>query len=135
LTGEKTFSIPEAEEIKELLKLERFSEPSNAKSDIRLSLVDQISKASNIYGFSIKTKLKGKSTLINSSGKSTGFSYKIDNFSDHLAKEVNLVEGVSKVNQRILKILSLGGKITFNKPTSDTYKSNLRMVDSILDEI
>jgi len=135
LLGAKTFSIEEAEKLKTLFNLERFSEPSSVKSDIRLSLIDSISKDSDIYGFSIKTKLKAKSTLINSSGNSTGFRYKIEGFSQSLMKDINKIEGRSKVNDRIAKILDSGCKIFFSETTSQKYQTNLKMVDTSLDLI
>lgn len=117
------------------LNLDRFSEPSSSKADIRLSLIDNLTNKSEVYGFSIKTKLKAKSTLINSSGKSTGFRYEILNFDNSLLKQVNSIEGGAKINKRVLKILELGGKITFDTPTSQKYKNNLKMVDTSLDSI
>jgi len=135
LIGEKTFSIKEAEKLKNLLSLERFSEPASLKSDIRLSLIDSISKSSDVYSFSIKTKLKTNSTLINSSGNSTGFRYKIEGCNQNLMENINQIEGRSKVNDRITKILDSGCQLTFLEATSETYKNNLKMVDTSLDLI
>jgi len=130
-----TFSIEEAEDLKKILDLERFSEPSKLKADIHLSLIDGITQKSNTYSFSIKTKFKGKSTLINASGKSTGFRYKVDNFDDNLMHTVNSIEGGSKINQRVSKIYELGGVLSFCRNTSEIYESNLRVIDTAFDKI
>jgi type II restriction enzyme len=135
LLGEKTFSMPKAEELKTILNIERFSAPSYSKADIKLSLVDRVSEQSSIYGFSIKTKLKGKSTLINASGRSTGFRYELKNLKPEHVEVINSIDGGSKINQRISKIIDLGAHIVFDGPTSAVYKSNLKMVDTLLDKI
>ena len=72
-----------------------------------LSLIDRMTNTLSVHGFSIKSKLKAKPTLINSSGKSTGFRYKIEDFDFEKLEEVNSIEGKSKVNQRVKKILEI----------------------------
>jgi len=130
-----TFSIKEAENLKHILNLKCFSEPASSKIDIRLSLIDKLTNTSSTYGFSIKSKLKAKSTLINSSGKSTGFRYKIEDFNLEKLELVNSIEGKSKVNQRVKKILEISAGMSFFGMTSEVYKNNLRTVDTSLDLI
>lgn len=115
------------------LKIDNLSKTKHFKKDVRLSLASGSTKT-NIY-ISSKAKFQLKSTLINSSGKSTGFRYRIDNFNQKLLKKVNKIKGRSEVNERIKKIEDLGGIISFDSPTSEIYKSNLKMIDSLFDKI
>lgn len=135
LTGRKTFEINDSDGIKKILLINRFSEPSASKIDLKLSLVDIITETSNVYGFSIKTKYTGKSTLVNASGKNTGFKYKILNFNSGAKDEINKINGPSKINDRVKKIIELGGEIRLVGPVSGIYKSNLKLVDSNMHKI
>jgi hypothetical protein len=135
IEGDKTFEITEANTLQNLLKIEQFSQGSNQKADIKLSLFDNQSHTSSIYGFSIKTKLSAKSTLVNSSGKSTGFRYQIHNCNDKIMNMINETEGVGKINQRIANVLNSGCEIKFVETTSDIYRDNLKMIDTVFDSI
>ncbi len=106
------------------------------KKDIEMKVYDSNTGFTQILGFSIKSKLGGISTLFNSS-QSTNFVYRI-NTTDELIASIDLINQIekgSKIKNRILKIIELGGEFVFEGIESERFNLNLLMIDGDLPEI
>lgn len=109
---------------------------SGVKSDIRIVLHDAATGTSPELGFSIKSQLGSASTLLNA-GKTTNFIYKVtgDKLTPELINAINLIDGGSKVKDRLAKIASLGRTLVFTKTEKSIFSNNLTLIDSALPKI
>ena len=129
-----TFPVIEAEELMSDFVLTKVKAKSAEKSDLVATIKDDIVSETEPYGFSIKSQVGGASTLLNASGRGTNFIYKISDFFGDI-NIINSIETHSKVRDRLQAILHNGARLTYIGMTSDTFKENLRTVDSILPNI
>lgn len=131
-----TFKIPEIEKFISTFNCKSLKANSRVKSDIRIVLHDAATGISPELGFSIKSQLGGASTLLNS-GKTTNFIYKLEGekFPSSLVKEINLIDGRSKIKDRLAKISSLQRTLTFVKTEKSIFSNNLILIDSALPRI
>ena len=131
-----SFEIPEIEKFISSFNCKSLKANSRVKSDIRIVLHDAKTGASPELGFSIKSQLGSASTLLNA-GKTTNFIYKLEGekFPSTLINEINLIDGSSKIKDRISKILSLKRTLTFVKTEKSIFSNNLTLIDSALPRI
>lgn len=129
-----TFAVLEAEELMSDFALTKIKANSTEKSDLVATIKDDIVSETEPYGFSIKSQVGGASTLLNASGRGTNFIYKISDFFGDV-NVINSIETRSKVRDRLQAILHNGARLDFVGMTSDTFKENLRTIDSILPNI
>lgn len=127
-----TFSIPEAITLMDEFELEKIKANSGKKSDIVAIVKDKIASQQEL-GFSIKSQAGNPATLLNAS-KQTNFTYKVSNFNGSL-QDVNSIDGRSKIRDRLQFILDNGGAFEFSKVNSETFTTNLMMVDTVLPKI
>lgn len=71
-----TFSVPAIEEFMQIIKCSKVKADSFDKSDITLVLHDCKTYRNETFGFSIKSRLGGSSTLLNA-GKPTNFVFEV----------------------------------------------------------
>lgn len=99
------------------------------KTDIHIVLHDQKTRMNNDLGFSIKSRLCGSSTLINSSGDSTNFVFSLGNINDKTIREFNSFDRFKKKFELLHekgitpKWVGVGAR---------TFYNNLMMVDTCL---
>lgn len=105
-----------------------FKAKATEKSDISIKVFDCEVKETNELRYCIKSMLGSPATILNSS-KHTDFKYRIDNFCDEYMYDVNKIDTKAKLLDRINKIYNCGGKISFVSVPSDSFKSNLELVD------
>lgn len=98
--------------------------------------IDEFRQAMSDLGFSIKSRLGSKSTLLNA-GKTTNFVYRVLGFkpTEREMQEINQVNTKSKVKDRINAITNAGGMLQFIAPEQDIFKNNLVLIDSLLPNI
>ena len=128
-----TFPLPEAQSLVEILKPGKIQQDSLSKEDITLVLRDHITSQESTVGFSIKSYLGGKATLINASGP-THFRFSVQNLTSEL-NEINDTKGQRKLRKRVDRVTESGGIISFSKVINSVYEKNLRKIDSFLPEI
>lgn len=128
--NEKTFAIPEAEELMKELLCTRIKATNEEKADLVAIIHDRISESSPMLGFSIKSMIGGASTLLNA-GKTTNFVYEVKDFVGDIA-EVNAIDTKSKIRDRISAIQKQGGSFNFAGVADENFDGNLRMVDTVL---
>jgi hypothetical protein len=126
------FWIPNAEQIMEELHLDRICDDSSNTSDIRLIVLDSVTQATPLLGFSIKSYLGGKPTLFNASG-STNFVYKITPTPN--PEVVTLVNELGSYTERLHWLNANGFSLEYFGMKSAVFKSNLQQVDSLLPKI
>ena len=125
-----TFAIPDIENFLQIIRCTKVKADSFDKSDITLILHDCKTYRNDTFGFSIKSRLGGDSTLFNV-GKSTNFTFKITgNLSDEQIEEINNIQSRSKIKDRIKKINDYNCDIKFYDVEHIICKSNLQMIDT-----
>ena len=135
-TTSATFSIPEIESFINSFNCVSLKAKSSVKSDIRIVIHDQRTGTTPELGFSIKSQLGGASTLLNA-GKTTNFIYEIEDtvLSDNQIIEINDIDSRSKIKDRIEKIKSFEGALSFSQTESSIFGNNLTLIDSALPKI
>lgn len=130
------FNLPETEDFMNSVYCNTLKAKSTSKSDIKIVIHDQQINQNAELGFSIKSQLGGKSTLLNA-GKTTNFIFEILNASitTEEIERINQIESRSKIKDRISEIQFMGGKLTFLKTEHDIFNNNLILVDSLLPNI
>lgn len=125
----QTFEIPEFNIIQDTLGFNVIKGGnSNQKADILLDIENaQIQKENE--GFGIKSYLGSKPTLLNASGN-TNFIFKINGLNKKYIDEINAIDTVTKLKDRLNKIEELGGCFEYVGAERDTMDFNLQMVDS-----
>lgn len=134
LRGKSSFSIPHAEEFLDKLSLRRLAAPSSAVTDITVELHDTYTGIDQIMGFSIKSYIGARPTLLNAS-EATNFIFEISGLSGSEAQAVNSLQGKEKIMDRFQKIHDLGGKLHYLRLANDVFFGNLMMIDSRMHEI
>lgn len=127
-----TFSIPEAVTLMDEFELEKIKANSGEKSDIVAIVKDKIASQQEL-GFSVKSQAGNPSTLLNAS-RQTNFTYRVNNYSGSI-EDVNIIEGRSKIRDRLNFILNGGGSLDFVGINSQTFSRNLMMIDTVLPRI
>ena len=103
---------------------------ANQKSDVVLDIRDNQIRYKN-QGFSIKSYLGNKPTLLNASGN-TNFVYKVDNLPATLLDEINAIDTRAKLKDRISAIYENGGCLIFDRVEQTTMAYNLDLVDTCM---
>lgn len=99
---------------------------STDKADIRLVIHNLATGSKPELGYSIKSKLGGNSTLINSNKDESNFIYKIEGIDDKQMAHVNTFD---KFKKKFDYIREVGGVVRFHKVAGETLKQNLTMLD------
>lgn len=105
---------------------------SQDKADIRMIIHDMRSGMEHKLGFSIKSKLGGKSTLFNSNKDTTNFLYKITGLNKEQIAEFN---NQDKFADKFDILKKYNGDITFERIVNETFNNNLIYIDSNLPTI
>ena len=95
-----SFKIPGVEEYMKAFNMHHIKASSANKEDIRMVLHDMRVERNREMGFSIKSRLGGKSTLFNSNGDGTNFRYQIiGNITDEQISYLNLISRYFRRNK------------------------------------
>lgn len=132
LKGKNSFSIPKTEYFMNHIFCFKLKSPSSDKSDIKIQIYDIKTGYSPICGFSIKSELGNKPTLINPSA-ATNFTYKIENINKYKKNEINSIYTKNKIIDRMEHINR--NDISFHSLKNKTFKDNLLLIDSQMPEI
>lgn len=98
------------------------------KEDICIIAKDNKSKKDVELKYSIKSSLGSPATLLNSS-KHTDFRYIVKNLSKGDIKDINSINGRTKLLDRIKEIEEREGIIEFDQVMSENFEYNLKMID------
>lgn len=126
-----TFSVPVVEKFMQIIKCTKVKADSTDKSDITLVLHDCKTYRNETFGFSIKSRLGGSSTLLNA-GKPTNFVFEVSgDLTDSQIQEINTINTKSKLRDRLAKINEFGCSLKFCHLENETFNANLQMIDSL----
>lgn len=107
-----------------------FKAPANQKQDIILINFDSYKgQLTPELGYSIKSQLGSPATILNASAQ-TNFRYTVKNLSQDDILEINSINSREKLRDRIARIKSLGGVISFDGVESSVFDYNLQYIDT-----
>ncbi len=132
-TEERTFAIPEAEELMKEILCKKIKSSSSEKGDIKLVFEEPRTKQILTDYFSIKSFLAGKPTLLNASAH-TIFTYNVLDLSSKQIEIINNIfnsRGSIDLTKRIEKIYEYGGNLQLKNLPSKTMEKNLKKIDSL----
>lgn len=132
-TEERTFAIPEAEELMKEILCKKIKSSSSEKGDIKLVFEEPQTKQILTDYFSIKSFLAGKPTLLNASSH-TIFTYNVLDLSSEQIEIINNIfnsKGSIDLTKRIEKIYEYGGNLQLKNLPSKTMEKNLKKIDSL----
>ncbi|MBO4876284.1 MAG: HpaII family restriction endonuclease [Bacteroidales bacterium] len=128
----KTLSFPDIEQFMNSINCFSIKAKSQDKADLRMVIHDIRSGMEHKLGFSIKSKLGGKSTLFNSNKDSTNFLYKIKGLNKKQIEDFNKESLFSKKFEILYRN---NGEITYVDVVNKVFKNNLHYIDCSLDTI
>ncbi len=127
----RAFPLKAGSEMMQVLRKQVIKASSFDKKDLDLVILDiKTNKPSPEVGFSIKSQLGSPSTLINAS-KATNFTFEVLDEKMQVPKKIPKLHN-KNVKNNINLLLNSGCNIVFSKIDSDTFQSNLSLIDSNL---
>lgn len=103
------------------------------KSDIRMVVHDFHINSNKEYGYSIKSKLGGNSTLFNANKDGTNFLFKVKG--ELTATEIEAFNGIKLFKDKFAYLKEHGCTLEFNDVVNPTFNCNLTLIDSDLKRI
>ena len=132
--GNRAFEIPEVEEFFDNIYVHKLKADSVHKQDIDIQIHDIHTGMTPICGFSIKSYLGARPTLVNP-GKNTNIIYKINNCNSNIETAVNAIETRSKIIDRCSLLLENECSFDYLKLTSEQFNENLQFIDTQMPNI
>lgn len=131
-----SFPVPGIEKFVAALDVKSLKARSADKRDITVVVHDMRTGLKPELGFSIKSNLGARSTLLNP-GSTTNFIYEISEvpFSLYDVNAINSIRTASKVRDRINRIVHAGRQLQFVAVSSSTFELNLQIIDTLLPQI
>jgi len=124
-----TFSLDSGSALLSSLRKNRISASSwNMETDLDLSLEDPVTGSPTPWvGFSVKSQLGGRSTLLNASG-ATNFVFKVvKNENSHFSEYPKFEHGQHRKN--LERLYSAGFKLEFESMANQVFYTNLTLLD------
>lgn len=133
--GKGTFEIPEVEPFLSEINLTKIKAKSDSKKDIIFKIHDDFTGAEPQIGFSVKSYIGSKPTLLNASG-ATRIIFNIEGkLTEGFIDDVNSVNTREKIKDRISVLEKHGIELSFNRVLNPTFNRNLQMIDYRMPEI
>lgn len=129
---EGVFPLPCIESFMRDIFCSTLKAPSKDKSDINIVLHDLHTLSDKEFGFSIKSRLGGKSTLLNSSSATNVIYEIIGDISKNDLEIINLNDSKSKIRNKIKDLDSKQSHLKFIKMCDVRFQDNLTVIDSQL---
>ena len=134
-SGKGTFEIPEIEPFLQKIKITKIKASNDSKKDIIFKIHDDFTGAEPIIGFSIKSYIGNKPTLLNASG-ATKVQYKLSRpLSTYEVEFLHNINTRTKIKDRVEYIKDKGVLLDFDSMINETFNRNLQMVDYRMPEI
>jgi DNA (cytosine-5)-methyltransferase 1 len=128
-----SFHLLSANQLIDRFEIKKFKGNSGSKGDVNLSFMhDGITVENDPIG--IKSDIGSPPTLLNASG-ATNFIFEVIGFTGSIDEVNSLNPLKGKIQERINKIETNGGRFKFVKLERQTHESNLRKIDSLMPEI
>lgn len=127
--------IDEVEGFLERILCTQVKAKSSSKADIHIKIHDYRIGAEPTLGFSIKSHMGGRPTLLNAS-KATNLRFDTGlNLTERDRRRINDIDGRSKIKDRIDEIRRIGGDLTFLQCENTCFENNLMMIDTMMPRI
>ena len=104
------------------------------KTDIKLVVHDLRTGTRPTLGFSIKSQLGSRSTLLNPSD-ATLFTYKVVGDKTISNEDINRINAIDSEGDRLKEMILTGYKLDYHATDHDTFENNLMVVDSFMPQI
>ena len=131
--NKSSFEIMCANEIMKELRCTKIKAPSKDKTDITITIYDNITGIDSKVGYSIKSDLGKPPSLLNAT-QATNFRYSVIGLSDEDMEIINAIDTRTKIRDRITAIKNKG-KMSFDSVINKTFSGNLVLIDSMMDNI
>lgn len=128
---ETTFSCPSIETFLKKINCTTIAQGSTRKKDIVIKVHDMRTGKTPELGFSIKSFLGGKPTLLNASG-ATNFQYAIE-FKEGVVPDLNHLNSIEP--SELFAYLKDNSTLSFSKVINPAFNANLMLIDTALPEI
>lgn len=128
-----SFEFPEMEDFMNRIDCKTLKSKSEDKTDITIQIHDKITNSDPTLGFSIKSKLGGKSTLFNSNKDRTNFLYKLEG-AQIPDDEIERINNLRLFRNKIKEIEKFC-EINYHDMCDEMFKSNLQVIDTKMPEI
>jgi hypothetical protein len=126
----RAFSLPKGDEVLDVLMKDNASASSTSYSDIFLKIEDiRTKKPTPFTGFSIKSQLNAKSTLLNATA-ATNFQYEI--VSNSKTAKTSIPRFGMSLKPDMQELVKCGYRLKFVKILNETHQNNMKLVDSNL---
>lgn len=132
-TASATFAVSDAVNLMNKYNVDTIKAGSSSKTDIDADVIVSNNPSIQRMGFSVKSYIGGAPTLVNSSSH-TNFVYEVKGFDGDI-QEVNSINTRSKVRDRISAINANGGILEFSDISSECFRKNLRLQDSLFPSV
>ncbi|EPX8017270.1 TPA: HpaII family restriction endonuclease [Streptococcus pyogenes] len=133
--GKGTFEIPIVEPFLKKINITKIKQNSDSKKDIVFKIHDDFTGAEPTIGFSVKSYVGSKPTLLNASG-ATKVTFDIEGkILQEFIKEINSIDSRDKIKDRIQRLDENGNSLIFREATNSIFERNLQMIDYRLPEI
>lgn len=130
--GKRAFTINEVNDFFADIYCNKLKSSSTQKQDIVVQIHDINTGYNPTCGFSIKSYLGAKPTLINP-GENTNFVFKIHNCDDVIMREVNQICTKTKIIDKMKKLIEHGCELEPNEHLeSAQFEENLEFVDTMM---
>jgi len=128
------FGVAQSESFMRSIYMTKLKAPSADKSDIKVQIHDTHTGLKPIVGFSIKSELGSRPTLLNSS-RATTFVYEVIGLNKLDVRLINAIDTRTKIIDRVKAIKDNGGRLVYTNMLSPTFCNNLEMIDSQMPRI
>lgn len=126
------FNIPETRNFMQHISCKKVKADSRTKSDIYIKIHDSKTGLEPKVGFSIKSRLGGRSTLLNP-GKTTNWIYELKgNISREDISEFNKMK---RFRKKFSFLTNKGITLRYNSMNSDVFEQNLMLIDTMMPEL
>jgi len=135
--GKEKLEFPDIEAFMDELDMHELKAKSTEKKDIRMIIHDMRTDRTPEMGFSIKSKLGGRSTLVNSNKNGTNFLYRITGGISQ--EQVEILNAMSDTKEKrrqgffqkwFEQIEEWGYKVEYAGMMNDVFFRNLRYIDT-----
>jgi hypothetical protein len=122
-----TFSAPLLEYQLKKLGINEIKAARSLKADVALSFRNLYGSVGEVNDYSIKSELKGLSSILNASGH-TNFKYRIHAPSFKEISHLNSIRSKSKVKDKFQQLAANNFKVSHDSIISDDFRNNLNRV-------
>ncbi len=101
---------------------------SQSKRDLTVQVLDPHTGTTPEYGFSVKSDVKGKATLLNAS-EATNLIYQVKGLPIDQIDRINAIDTHTKIKDRLAEITRLSTSIDYVGFDRDIFRTNLQLID------